>query len=452
MYIAVKLGPYYFGIWAFINLLVAIFSNIHFGIANAINILLVQNKNDKSKCDSYISNAFILVFGLSLIPLAVLFYDRLFPIPYFEKYHLGNLFITVVLIIILTHINTLFSNIFRVKNKIFEIAFNQSIMPILIFSIMFFISGRNLLILLTTAYLVANLLSIYIYYRAKLVNLKYSFDRKISREIVLKGFFLFIYNTCFYFIILSTKTLISYNYSVKEFGYFAFAFAIANASVLLLDSFMFLIFPKTIQIFKGSNLVHIKIKIDSFRNNYIIAIQTIIYSAMSLCFIFIQFFEQYKNSYFSLVLIMMTLMLYSNSSGYINYLLANNYEKEIAFFSFIALFINISLVLALIKIFQIDFEYCILGTMITYFIYTSVIIIFSLKTLKIKGFINIIKEVLPINIFAPFILALFLGLLHSVHILWIPFVFYIIMNKNKIIDVFKTLRKLIINPNLINVE
>jgi len=452
MYIAVKLGPYYFGIWAFINLLIAVFSNINFGIANAINILLVQNKDNKSKCDSYIFNAFILVFVISLLPLGVLFYDRLFTIEYFAKYHLGNLIFIVALIIIVGHINTLFSNIFRVKNKIFEIAFNQSVLSVLIFILMFFASNRTLLILLTVAYLVANLLSLYLYYRAKTVVTKGSFDKSLSKNLLTKSLFLFIYNSCFYFIILSTKTLISYNYTVKEFGYFAFAFTIANASILLLDSFMFLIFPKTIDILKGTNLLQIKTKIDFFRNNYITTIQSIIYLAMPFCFVFIHFFEQYKNSYFSLILIMLTLMLYSNSAGYVNYLLANNYEKKIAFFAMTALIINIISVLALIKIFKVGFEYCILGTMITYFVYTAVIIIFSLKTLKITAFYETIKEIIPLNIFIPFSVALLLGLTNNINIIWLPLAVYITLNFNKIIDIFKTLKKLILNPDIINVE
>lgn len=452
MYIAVKLGPYYFGIWAFINLLIAVFSNIHFGIANAANILLVQNKNNQQKCDLYVSNAFMLIFPLSLIPLAVFFYDKVFPISYFEKYHLGSFFIPLVFIILLIHLNTLFSNIFRVKNKIFEVAFNQTILPVLIFLLMFFINSKNLVILMFAAYLVANILSIYVYSRTKFLSLKSPFDVNASKEIIFKGFYLFIYNACFYFIILSTKTLISYSYSVQDFGYFSFAFTIANASFLLIDSFMFLIFPKTIQMFKGENFDDIKMKIKSFREKYIVTIQAVIYSAMSVCFIFVQFFEQYKNSYFSLVLIMMTLMLYSNSSGYVNYLLANNYEKTIALFSSIALLINISFVLILIKLFKFSFEYCILGTMVTYFFYTGAIIIFSLNTLRTKGFFNMLKEIFPVNIFIPFGLALFLGLINSVHIVWVPLVFYIIINKYRIINVVKTMKKLILNPNLINVE
>src|SRR5690554_3896994 len=59
--IAVKLGPYLLGIWGFILLLLNYFRIIDFGISNATNILIVQNKEDNKKIQAISWNAIYLV-------------------------------------------------------------------------------------------------------------------------------------------------------------------------------------------------------------------------------------------------------------------------------------------------------------------------------------------------------------------------------------------------------
>ena len=47
--IAAKLGPYYLGIYGFINLIVSYFGQINFGIPHSLNVLLVHHKSDNKK-------------------------------------------------------------------------------------------------------------------------------------------------------------------------------------------------------------------------------------------------------------------------------------------------------------------------------------------------------------------------------------------------------------------
>ena len=49
LYIAAKLGAYYWGIWSFILLWINIGNMLNWGIGNSINILLVHHKTD-SEC------------------------------------------------------------------------------------------------------------------------------------------------------------------------------------------------------------------------------------------------------------------------------------------------------------------------------------------------------------------------------------------------------------------
>ena len=74
-----------------------------------------------------------------------------------------------------------------------------------------------------------------------------------QKSILQKGLYLFLYNSCFYFILISIRTIISVNYTVEEFGYFTFSFTIANAVMLLLDSFNTILFPKTIDLMSSDD-------------------------------------------------------------------------------------------------------------------------------------------------------------------------------------------------------
>ena len=79
------------------------------------------------------------------------------------------------------------------------------------------------------------------------------FSLTYQGAILKKGLLLFLYNTCFYFIIISVRTIISGNYEVEEFGLFSFSFTLAHAVMLLLESLMFVIFPKMIGKMTGDN-------------------------------------------------------------------------------------------------------------------------------------------------------------------------------------------------------
>ena len=43
---AVKMGPYYYGIWGYILLLLGYFNRVNFGLHNATTILMVERKKD----------------------------------------------------------------------------------------------------------------------------------------------------------------------------------------------------------------------------------------------------------------------------------------------------------------------------------------------------------------------------------------------------------------------
>ena len=453
IYIASKLGVYYWGIWSFIILLINIGSSCHWGVGTATMILLVQKKEDTLLCNKYIFNAFLLLCLTFIPPLLVLGYDRIIGIQIFAKYHLGELIYAVAAVIILQYISMFFVNIFRVKNKIVEIIIQQSLWPLIMFCLIFTASGKSLLYWLSGSYVAVSLLVVLMFVFRKSVVFCCNPDMMMMKEIILKSFFLFVYNVCFSFILLSTKLQISCFYSVIEFGYFAFAFSLAQGIVLLLDSVIFLLLPKMIDMLKGSDVDQIKSAIKILRDNYLLPLHLIFYIILVISFPFFYFMPQYNKSLLPFVLILFTLIMYSNCFGYNSYLLAQNREKSFSLIVFIALLANTLLVWLLGKVCQIHFEYVILGTLLVYFFYSIAVNCYALYCLGERKLAVYLRENLILKLIVIYFTALIIVVLIGCH-WWIfagAFALFILFNLPQLCNLAKNITKLMHNDKLINV-
>ena len=452
IFLAVKLGAYYFGIWSFILLLVNIGSACNWGIGSAATILLVQNKEDQSLCSRYTFNSLLLVLLTFIPPVLIVGYDRIIGIPVLAKYHLGNLIYAVTAIILLQYVCSFFINVFRVKNRIVEIIIQQSLWPVCMLLAVFFAQGKNLLTLLTVSYIAALLIPVIIFISKKQVCFTGKPEKSLMKEIAKKGFFLFLYNACFLFIVLTTKLQVSYFYSVQEFGYFAFAFALAQGIMLLLDSLIFLLFPKMIDMLKGNDTQKIIAGIDLLRKNYILPLHLLFYTVLAASPLFFYFLPQYAQSYRPFVLILFTLLMYSHCFGYNSYLLAQNNEKEFAGIVFCALILNNILIFLLIKS-GCSMELSILGTLISYVFYSIGVNCYALYCLKERNLAIYIKQNIPCKLSLVYCTTILLLILsEQKKLLFIlPLLLFIILNVHDIRELAKKTTALIKNKELINI-
>ena len=131
--VASKLGPFYFGIWGFVLLLINYFQQIHFGIHNSFNVLYVQNRDSEKECKNYVANALALEGYLGIIICILFVVYTICGSSWFEKYDADKYVIWICLIAILQHFNTMLINLFRVKNMLGSVAFCQTIVVVLQF-------------------------------------------------------------------------------------------------------------------------------------------------------------------------------------------------------------------------------------------------------------------------------------------------------------------------------
>src|SRR5690606_31787316 len=115
-------------------------------------------------------------------------------------------------------------------------------------------------------------------------------------RIIKRGMFLFLYNTSFYLIMISSRTIISDYYDVSQFGLFTFSFTLANSILLLFESLQFLIFPKLINKLTNISPDSCMDFISTLRIPYITITHLLIHFGIMVFPIFITFFPNYIES------------------------------------------------------------------------------------------------------------------------------------------------------------
>lgn len=453
IFIAIYLGPFYLGVWGFITLVIQYLNQINFGVAHSVNAIISIHKQREWYVQKVIGASLTMLILLSIIVVLFFVGNNLFNFDIGSKYNFTFYAPFVALIGILAYFNTLFTNVFRVYGRVLEIAINQSAFPLLMLISIFVFNRENLLWALVYINLFAYLFSLFLFILRSPIRLKPIFNWHLIGIIQRKGWFLFIYNSSFYLIIISTRSFVSAFYEVSDFGNFTFAFTLANTILLLFDSFSFLIFPKMLNRFANSTNEKITELLIVVRNVYITMSHLLVHLAIYLFPFFLFFFPQYSQVDNVFRLIAMTIILYTNSFGYQGLLIAKGNEKLLAKLSFLALCINIALSLVLIMVFKVNYSMVILSSLITYMIYVFLIGRLGRKILNLPiDFISIFKDVYPIRLFIPLLFS-FLFLIFSLPDVFfiIPLALFLILNFKVIVKSKNTFVQLLTNSTTINI-
>lgn len=451
--IASKLGPTNFGTWGVILLLLNYYRIIDFGVANALNIFVIQNKSDESKIKEVTASSLLILAFIGLGICLIACYHYFFGFDYVNKYKLGNLFYLTCIAAVITHLNVLFMNIYRIKNRLFEIALYQSIIPVILFLVTLFAPTSRLLELLTFTYVLGNAIALGVF----LINGKVPFGAQPSlfwiRKIFDKGIFLFIYNLCFYLILLSIRTLVSFEYTITEFGLFSFSFALANAILLFLQALTFVVFPKIIDKFNTTDKVYVSTLIKTIRDSYVSFSFGLVFLAILFFPVLIYFVPKYTDALLSLQLIALTIILFTQSFGYNTYLMAQNKERKIALIAFLSLCINLGLASVLIYVVGVSFDKVILATLVSYFTYSFLAMFFAKKELGLKNTISTnLKEIFPLRLLVPYLGAIVIVLCRYTYLLVLPLFFFLVFNRKYLNGVILKIKDLFIKPDLINLD
>ena len=105
--IAVRLGPFYLGVYGMVNLVISYFGQVNFGVSHALNVFLIHNKENQQVGDLYSYNALALYTYLNMVIVIGSVIVSITGWAKWEEYNLGVYFPLVIAISILTYYNSI---------------------------------------------------------------------------------------------------------------------------------------------------------------------------------------------------------------------------------------------------------------------------------------------------------------------------------------------------------
>lgn len=452
--IAKYLGAYYLGVWGFITLVLQYLARINFGISNATNAFASIYKSDEKYVEKVVGVGVSLLLLLCLLLLFFFMASYSLGIEIGKRYSFIHYLPYVVAIAVFSHYNLFFSNIFRVYGKLFAIAISQSLIPVSWLIAALFFKGEQLLLALVIANLVAAILSFFLFVFTSPVPLKPQLCYSLAREIQKKGLYLFIYNASFYLIIITTRSFVSKYYTITEFGYFTFAYTLANTVLLLYQSMSFLIFPKLLNRFAINNNERANALLTELRGSYVTICHFSVHLFILLYPFLLFFFSEYQSTGRVFVVTALTIVIYTNAFGYQGLIIAKEKETVIAFVSFGALVLNVILNFILILLVKVPFELVMLATMSTYLIYVFILAKFGRKIIGVTHSLSAtFFDVFNVKWMLPFVISILITIYsYKFHGLYfIPLIIFITLNFKGLLGTYSLAKKILKNPNVIDI-
>jgi O-antigen/teichoic acid export membrane protein len=449
--IAYKLGPAKYGIWAYILVIFQFFSLLNFGIPNALNNLISIHKHHRNYLDYTLSVGFFLLV-LNVL-FSILLYGAInwFGLLDWKDNDLGDYTIHFLLIIILVYCNTLFLNIFRVFNELLAINIYQLILPLTLFIVAISFSSEEMIKWLLFAYLFSNIISLIIFIFKFPHKFQFKLKFRIFSKVIVKALRLFVYNTSFYFIFLSSRYIISESYPQDVFGQFAFALTISMVLVLILDSFSFLIFPKLIN--KYSKMTNDGIKFfEDIRLDYVTISHFLMHGAIMLYGVLVVFFIDYSSTFNLFVILCMAHAIFSLGYGYSILLMSKEKDSLLALISLTGLIVNIGVILAFIYL-KLPFTYAGISILISYLTMVIILNFHSNRILHESTFGESFKRLFSLNFILPIIAALSMVIINVKPFFFIfSFLIFLILNTQRFKAILKRVKEIVHNPSLIDLK
>lgn len=450
VYIAIYLGPYYFGVYGFILLLLSYISTLNFGITHSATVLLVQNKTNKNQISKIVSNSIFLISLISLIIALLCIVPFFIDVDFMGKYDIESYFLFLPVIGILSHFNILFLTIYRFKNKLFEVGFLQTFRPFLVLISMFLGTKENLLKIILWAFVFGELIPMLLFIFRGQLSFKFTFSYNLCKEIVVKAIYLFVYLSSFGMILITTRSFISYYYSVANFGLFTFSFSLANSVLLFLQALTFLFTPKILDKLNSKNNMETIGTIENVNTIYVTFSYLLLYVSIILFPFFLDYFPKWRASLPTLNSAFLSIMMISNSFSFSSYLMSNNKEKILSLISLLSLFFNVIFSAFLIYYVKVEMEVLILSPVISYLIFGFLSSYFTYKMLSQYNLLKIFLSFFPLRLLIPFVILLSMFVLNISWGSYVSILIFLVLNIKELRIISSYFKKTLYSSSLID--
>jgi O-antigen/teichoic acid export membrane protein len=405
--IAYFLGPFYLGIWGFLNLALQYLAFGNFGLDLSLNVLLSTGDFADVKRQSRVSGTAFLATGISsalylLIALAIVCSGSdLFP-----KYHFNEYLLPVVFISCLNYFNVLLLNVCRAYSIFGPISIFQTTIQLLQLPMFIMFRNTELIWSLLIVSACAHAISLVIFLRKIPFRMNFKVDFSILKELYRRGFSLLSYALTFYILLLSTRTVVGYFYPVETLGLFTFACNIASAVIVGLSSMEFVLFPKMLNRFSIEQLT--PGSVNTFREVRYLYMATTFFVVVCglLCYpVLLLFFSDYADTVISFSYLVLSQVIISSGFGYATLIVSRGREYYLVVHGLIALFINMIFSILGYYLLAVPFHLMPLFLIFAFIYYDFKVIKMGRSLLGMKnGWLTIARDMMPIRLAIPLLI------------------------------------------------
>jgi O-antigen/teichoic acid export membrane protein len=243
-------------------------------------------------------------------------------------------------------------------------------------------------------------------------------------------------------ITMSATTIISYYYTAEELGYYSFANTISINVVLIIQSFMFILYPKILnRLSTASNEDSISL-LKQIRDTYILGADFLSVLSLFVIPVIFIFFPQYLGILNSFKILTIAQIILNITNGYSQYLISQKKESIMTKIGVLSIISVIGLCL-IFRYFGLPFYYIPFSVCVGTIIYSVLIVTKAYNLLGLK-FTNIFVDFFSIHKILVICIILF-SFFANENIITplLACVYYFIVNRKKIkstiIISFKTL-------------
>lgn len=436
--VAKKLGVNLYGSWAEILLYISYITQLNFGITHSYFLSQITDvRGSENKQLEYLFNSLFIIILISLLFVLIFLFNNYFH--FVESNLLFSYKIYYILFAaILSLINSLISNYYRLNNQINKLLIISLINPFVLIISSLFLNGAYLFQILVIQLVFTPLISLFYILYPIIGKFKLKISLKITREIFFKGIVLFCYNSSFYFIVLILRSFYNNSTSITEFGYFSFAMVLCNSIILFIDSASFIIQSKLLKENSANdNSEALILSVRKINRVFSTLATTLAFLFVLALPIFNYVIPEFKNSLTLAPVLLFCLTINYLSSGNVIFLMSKNKLFQLTISSILSLIICI-IFLYLLKI-NSRVNFYPFAVFVSYSVFNVFTLYFVIKSVNIKvNLLYIIKNIIQYNIYIPtliYFLSIVLNLKILILVSLILFVFFNFKNIKHLVNI-----------------
>lgn len=444
------LGEHSYGIYSFSLLFMSYFTYLFLGIEHSLNTLLSMYKRDINYVKLIWSNTITIFLYISLFIVIIGVCTTFLWPTLFSKYNFGEYKLYLIIYGIVTALNSLYVAQYRVYAKLLKINFQQLLQHILITASILIYKSDSTLIGILSCMLSAQIISLILFsFNSPIVG-KITLELKLLKTIVFRGINLMTQTLCYGLITILATTLVSFYFTPEELGFYSLANMIANNVVLIIGSFMFIIYPKLLNRFATSTISQSVGIVEKVHCTYVFGVDTVCLLSLLIVPVVELFFPEYKEITNSLKILIAAKLVLNSTNGFVQYIISKGKEIVMTKYASISAVVVLIVGWILIKC-QLPSEYVSISVFCGLTVYSSLILRFSFKELDLgkeflfKYIMTIRKTLTIIAIIISFLLS------DNVFSILSIIVIYLALNIRNIVSLTKYSLKIFSNKKILSI-